>query len=68
LGVLWWEAVDIGKYSFIQGYEIQDKEIGSLTLNEALALNKINNGIKKPTKFIRFSWENQSAVNFEYNN
>ncbi len=40
----------------------------SSTLNEALALNKINNGIKKPTKFIRFSWENQRTINLERNN
>lgn len=40
----------------------------SSSINEALALKKINSGIEKPTGFIRFSWENQKTVNFEHNN
>jgi glycosyltransferase involved in cell wall biosynthesis len=31
-------------------------------INEALALKKINAGLKKPSSFIRFSWEHQISI------
>jgi hypothetical protein len=34
----------------------------SSLINEALALKKINTGIKKPNSFIRFSWEDQTSI------
>jgi len=35
----------------------------SSVINEALALKKINTDLKKPSSFIRFSWENQKSYN-----
>jgi len=38
----------------------------SSSINEALALKKINTGIKKPTSFVRFCWENQSTLSLPH--
>ncbi len=42
-----------------------DKLDRSSVINKALALKKINGGLKKPSSFIRFSWENQKSTSYK---